>query len=138
MEILVHAVTVILLCGLFVGPVIVIRFLNRENVNYKLIAFLAISGLLTACIVVLLAWWRYTSWELLMTHYGYSFDAWNESDAYANVAPENVDRVKELWNGIMGVGRGFAAMIFYALYSPYLLIVPVTNYVIQRQQRVKA
>lgn len=132
MEILVAAISLTLLGMLLLGPIFILRYLNRTNTKYKFISYLAISLFLSACIMCVFAWWGHTSNKLLLTHYGYNFEGWNDKENYAQVAPENLERVKTLMTSAIGIGWPLKAMMAYAFYFPYIWIVYV-GYYLSRQ-----
>ena len=134
MEVFVDIVSVLMLCALFLCPIIVIRYFHRSTVKYKFLAYVAVAGILTVFILTVLAWWRHFSLELLMTHYGYDFDY--DAIPYANVAPEDVERVEQLFNQLMGIGWPLRVIMIYPLYSPYILIVALINHIYERLRPV--
>jgi hypothetical protein len=135
MEILVTAISLTLLGGLLLTPIFLLRYINRTNIKYKFVAYLTIGTFLTAFIAFVFAWWGDTSIKLLLTHYRYNFEGWSDKDYYDNVAPENLERVKALVTSMMGIGWPLKAIMTYAFYSPYLLIVYVATYLIGRKTK---
>jgi len=79
MEFLVTAITLILLAGLLISPILLLRFINRTNIKYKFVSYLTIGVFLTSLITIVFAWWAYTSDLLLLKHYGYDIDGMNET-----------------------------------------------------------
>jgi hypothetical protein len=73
-------------------------------------------------------WWTDYSDNKLLEHYGYNFDAMNDTERFANVSIDNMERVKSLETSIMGIGWPLKVMISYVFYLPYLLIVYLVNY----------
>ena len=137
MQILVIAISFILLGGLLLSPIFLLRFLNRTNIRYKFITYLAIGVFLTAFIVFVFAWWGDASDDLLLTYYGYNFDGWSEEERCEKVAPENLEKVGSLVTSKMGIGWPLKAIMSYIFYSPYLLIVYVATYLIGRIKKGK-
>lgn len=137
MEILVNIISVTLLGVLLLSPVFVLRYLNRTNTKYKFILYLTISVFLTAFIVFVFAWWGHASNKLLLTHYGYNFEGWSDKEHYAQVAPENLERVKTLMTSRMGIGWPLKTMMAFAIYFPYVLIVYVVGYLIDKNRSSK-
>ena len=135
MEFLVNAITLTLLVGLLISPILLLRFINRTNIKYKFVSYLTIGVFLTALITIVFAWWAYTSDLLLLKHYGYDIDGMNETEFYGKVLPENLDKVKSLETSIMGIGWPLKAIMTFVFYSPYLLIIYGVTYLIGRKTR---
>ncbi len=135
MEFLATAITLTLLVGLLISPILLLRFINRTNSKYKFVSYLIIGVLLTALLTIIFAWWSYTSDLLLLKHYGYDIDGMNETEFYGKVLPENLDKVKSLETSIMGIGWPLKAIMTFILYAPYLLIICFVTYVIGRRKR---
>ncbi len=135
MEFLATAITLTLLVGLLISPILLLRFINRTNSKYKFVSYLIIGVLLTALLTIIFAWWSYTSDLLLLKHYGYDIDGMNETEFYGKVLPENLDKVKSLETSIMGIGWPLKAIMTFILYAPYLLIIYFVTYVIGRRKR---
>ncbi len=81
------------------------------------------------------AWWGHTSNRLLLIHYGYHVEGNSVAEYYEHVAPENLERVKALMRSRTGIGWPLKAIITYVYYSPYLLIVYLASYLIERYRR---
>jgi len=135
MEFLIAAITFTLFGGLLISPILLLRFINQTNINYKFITYLTIGIILTAIVAFVFAWWTYTSDLLLLKHYGYDIDGMNETEFYGKVLPENMEKVKSLETSIMGIGWPLKAILTFIFYSPYLLIVYGVTYFIGRKTR---
>ena len=98
-------------------------------------AYLILALLLTARIMWTFAWWADYSDQLLMSHYGYDFDAMNDTERFANVESENLEKVKQLEIGYFGVGWSLKAIMSFVFYSPYLLIIYGVGQLIRRMKR---
>ncbi len=85
--------------------------------------YLILSLIITLGITWTFAWWTDTSDSLLLSYYGYDFEAMNETDRFNKVKSENLERVKELETANFGVGWPVKAIMGFVYYSPYLLIV---------------
>ena len=128
METIFDIISLTLFLGLIFSPIIIIWRLNRLNVRYKFIIYLTICVLTTATIALTFGWWTDYSDNKLLEHYGYNFDAMNDTERFANVSIDNMERVKSLETSIMGIGWPLKVMISYVFYLPYLLIVYLVNY----------
>lgn len=96
-----------------------------------------IGIIITATITLTFAWWVDTSNQILLSHYGYDFDAMNDPERFANVSAENMERVKSLEISMMGIGWPLKAIMTYVFYSPYVLIVYLIVYLVKRNRNKK-
>ena len=130
-------VSFILLGGLIVSPFLILYGLNRRNTKYKFIAYLTFGTIITATIAFAFAWWADTSNQILLSHYGYDFNAMNEKGRFTKVTFENMERVKSLEISMMGIGWPLKAFMTYVFYSPYLLLVYLIVYIVKRNKEKK-
>lgn len=135
MSFLVTAITVTLLGGLLISPLLLLRFINRTNIQYKFITYLTLGVVMTLIIAFVFAWWTYTSDLILLKYYDYDIDGMNETEFYGKVLPENMDKVKSLETSIMGIGWPLKAIMTFLFYSPYLLIVFGVTHLIGRRPK---
>jgi hypothetical protein len=135
MEVLVTIISFGLLVGTIVTPILIIVRLNRLNIKYKFAAFLALAIIITSILTLMFAWWGDTSNRILLSHYGYDFDAMNDSERFSDVANENIERVKQLEMSMMGIGWPLKAFMTYVIYSPYLLVVYLITYLIRKYRQ---
>jgi hypothetical protein len=133
MEILVTVTSFGLLIALIVSPIAILIGLRRRAVKkYKFLVYLTFGIVITSIITLTFGWWSDTSNEMLLSHYGYNLDAMNDTERFANVSPENLERVKSIEISMMGIGWPLKAIITFAMYSPYILIVYLIAYLIQK------
>jgi hypothetical protein len=130
MEILVKIVSLGLLAGLILAPILILVKLNRLNIRYKFVAFLTLTLIVTSILTILFAWWVDTSNETLLSHYGYDFDGLNDAKRFQDISAENNERVRQLEAERMGIGWPLKAFMIYMVYSPYLLVVYLIGYLI--------
>lgn len=135
MSFLVTAITVTLLGGLLISPLLLLRFINRTNIQYKFITYLTLGVVMTLIIAFVSAWWTYTSDLILLKYYDYDIDGMNETEFYGKVLPENMDKVKSLETSIMGIGWPLKAIMTFLFYSPYLFIVFGVTHLIGRRPK---
>jgi len=110
--------------GLIVVPFMLFSAVKRwYPLKFHFLAYLLLGLVLTAGIFWTFAWWTDYAAQLLMSHYGYDFDAMNEAGRYANVPSENQEKVQQIEKGYFGLGWPLKAMMAFVYYSPYLLIV---------------
>lgn len=121
-----------LFLGLIFSPIIIIWRLNRLNFQYKFIIYLAICVLTTATIALTFGWWTDYSDYKLLEHYGYNFNAMNDTERFETVSPENMERVKRLEISIMGIGWPLKVTMIYVFYFPYLLIVYLMTFLFRK------
>ena len=128
MEGLIMIVTFALLIGMIASPVVILVALNKLKARYKFATFIGVGVITTAIIAVIFGWWSDASKEILLLHYGYDFEAMNETERFAKVSEDNMERVKTLEMSAMGVGWPVRALISYLVYSPYLLTLYLAVY----------
>lgn len=134
MNFLITIVSVILLCGLIILPVLILYGVNKRGVKYSFIAYLVLGILITSVIMTIFSWWSVISDEMLLSYYEYDFEALNEMERFVNVKPENVERVKNIANALSGIGWPLRAIFSYVLYLPYLFIVYLIAYIIKKRK----
>lgn len=136
MEIITIIITLLLFVGLVLSPILIIRWLHKQNVTHKFISYFLIGLITTAALTLTLAWWVDTSNMMLLTNYGYNIDGMNDMERYGQVTDENMEQVKSLETSIMGIGWPLKAMIGYVVYIPYFLIVYLVNKIIRKNRTV--
>ncbi len=134
MNVIITLVSTILLCGLIILPFLILHGLNKINIKYGFIAYLVIGLLVTSVIMLIFSWWSVVSDEMLLSYYEYDFEALNEVERFANVKPENVERVENIEKSLSGIGWPLKAIFSYALYVPYLFIVYLITYIIKKRK----
>jgi hypothetical protein len=128
MEIIAAIISFILLIGLILSPILILKKLNKSHFKYKFIVYLALGIIITSILMLVFAWWSYFSNRLLLSHYGYDFDAMNYQERFKQVSSNNLERVKSLEISNMGIGWPLKAIMSYIFYSPYLLLVYLVSY----------
>ena len=123
MEKLITLVSFSLFVGILLCPILLLRKIKTTKIRYKFLAYLTIGLFLNAVIVLVFAWWSYTSDLMLLEHYGYNIDGMNEAEFYGNVIPENMDKVKSIQRSIMGIGWPLKAIFAFVFCSPWIIIV---------------
>ncbi len=124
MKTLITIISLILLIGLISIPIFLFIAIKKSpRLRFKFLLYLIVSSVLTVGIMFTFAWWAYYSDQLLMSHYGYNFDAMNDIERYGNIATENLEKVKQLEFSHFGIGWPLKAIMTYIFYSPYLIIV---------------
>jgi len=136
METLVSTISIILLIGLILVPILLFLGLKKlYKLKFDLVIYLILGCFITVSIMWTFAWWSDYSNQLLMSHYGYDFHAMNDTERFLNVQSENLENVKRLEIGYFGVGWPLKAIMSYVFYSPYLLIVYLIGQLIRRIKR---
>jgi amino acid transporter len=123
MEKLITLVSFSLFVGILLCPILLLRKIRTTKIRYKFLTYLTIGLFLNAVIVLVFAWWSYTSDVMLLEHYGYNIDGMNEAEFYGNVIPENMDKVKSIQRSIMGIGWPLKAIFAFVFCSPWIIIV---------------
>jgi hypothetical protein len=123
MEKLITLVSFSLFVGILLCPILLLRKIKTTKIRYKFLTYLTIGLFLNAVIVLVFAWWSYTSDLMLLEHYGYNIDGMNEAEFYGNVIPENMDKVKSIQRSIMGIGWPLKAIFAFVFCSPWIIVV---------------
>ena len=133
MEALVSTISFLLLIGLISVPILLFLVIKKSHrLKFHFVTYLISAVILTAVIMWIFAWWSDYSNQLLLSHYGYDFNAINETERFQNIAEENFERVKEFEIGYFGIGWTSKAIISFAFYFPYLLtIYPIGQYLMK-------
>ena len=137
MEFLFRIITIILLLLLISSPILVLFRLEKSHLKSNFIIYLIVTIILTFILVIITGWWGYISQKILLSHYGYNFDAMNDIERFRKVAMENIERVKRLEINMLGIGWPVKAFMFYVFYSPYLLIVYLVYYFSEKYKKRK-
>ncbi len=87
--------------------------------------------------MLITGWWGYISQKILLSHYGYNFDAMNDLERFRTVAIENLERVKRLEINMLGIGWPAKVFMIYIFYAPYLLIVYLIFYFWKKYKKKK-
>ena len=136
MEILIRIISFSLIIALIVSPIIILIGLKRLKIRkYIFLTYLTLGIFITAIIALTFGWWLDYSNEMLLSHYGYDFDAMNDKERFSNVMPENWDKVKSLEVSMMGIGWPLKTIMTFSVYSPYLLLIYLVAFFIQKNKR---
>jgi amino acid transporter len=123
MEILLKIISFVLLVSLILFPIFILKRLHKRKAKNTIILYFTICLITTFLLVLVVAWWSDFSNQLLLSHYGYDFNDLDTIERFQNVAPENLDRVKNLRISMMGIGWPLKAFMVYPFYFVYLVIV---------------
>jgi len=134
MEVGTKIITIILLLSLIGSPILIINRLYKLNLKNKFIIYLISGIIITAFLTLTIGWWSSFSNKMLLSHYGYNFDAMNDVERFKNVAFKNLDKVKQLEINMLGIGWPLKAFMFYTIYSPYLIIVYLATYFYKKRK----
>lgn len=127
METLVSTISIILLLGLLLVPILLFVAIKKwYRLRFEFLTYLILGLITTVIITLVFAWWSNYSDIILLKHYnGYVYNP-NDGDYkvnYENVLPQNIDRVKSLEISLKGIGWPLKAILTFVFYSPYLLII---------------
>lgn len=129
----------ILVLTLLTSPISILLGLKRLNVRrYNFIIYLVSGIVVTSILTIILGWWSSTSNVMLLSHYGYNYDAMNNTERLANVSAENLERVKNLEKSSMGIGWPLKTIITFLFYFPYLLITYIVIYLLQKVSKTRS
>lgn len=135
MEILTTILSFSLLLGIMASPILVLFGLRKFNLKSNLIVYLIFGITITSILTLLFAWWSDASNQMLLSHYGYDFEAMNDTERFGNVSAQNMERVKRLEVSMMGIGWPIKAFMTHVVYSPYLLIVYLISYLLKKYKK---
>jgi hypothetical protein len=96
-----------------------------------------ISLLVLGLLILLFAWWAEKSDMILLEHFGYNDDGWNNAEKYQNVAKENLEKVRRSKTSIMGIGWPLKAIFGYVMLIPYLIFVYLGKILIDKLRKMK-
>ena len=130
MEILINTISIILFIAIIASPVLILIGLKKLKLKTLFIFYINLGFIITSILTLIFAWWTDTSKEIMLDHYGYNFEAMNESERFKDISEENLEKVKHLEISMMGVGWPLKAFMTYIFYLPYLFIVYFGYYII--------
>ncbi len=102
-----------------------------------MIIYSLISLFILAVLILIFAWWNDKSNMILLDHYGYNSNGFNDSERFQHVAQENIGKVKSLETSIMGIGWPLKAIFGYVMTIPYLIFVYIGKILIDRIKNKK-
>jgi len=109
-----------------------------HRLKFEFLTYLFSGLIITASLMWIFAWWAHYSDYLLLDHYGYNFDSFNNGlGRYENIETINYERVKQLETSYYGIGWPLKAIMSFVFYSPYLLIVYPTGQAFRRRRSRK-
>jgi hypothetical protein len=139
MEALTTIISIALLIGLISTPILLFYGVKKwSQSKFNFLTYIILGIIITAGITLIFAWWADYSDQLLMSHYGYDFDAMNDTERFGKVQDANLEKVKQLEIGYFGIGWPLKAIMSYVFYSPYLLIVYLVGQSIKRMKLKKS
>jgi hypothetical protein len=131
-------ITNFLILGLIIAsPIFILIILKRFNTKRNLIIYSLISLFLLAGLIWIFAWWSDKSDMILLDHFGYNYNGFNNTERFQNVAPENLDKVTRLEKSIMGIGWPLKAIFGFIMTIPYLIFVYFGKVLIIRMKNKK-
>ncbi|MEM9671355.1 MAG: hypothetical protein AAF992_02100 [Bacteroidota bacterium] len=138
METSTKTISIILLLGLISVPILLFVGIKKwYRLKYEVLSYLTLGLIVTASITWIFTWWADYSNQLLMSHYGYDFDAMSDAKRFEKVASKNLERVKQLEIEYFGIGWPLKAIMTFVFYSPYLLIVYLIGQLIKKNEKRK-
>jgi 4-amino-4-deoxy-L-arabinose transferase-like glycosyltransferase len=122
---------------IIISPVVLLIILKRKKTKHPLIMYSLISLLVLGLLILLFAWWAEKSDMILLEHFGYNDDGWNNAEKYQNVAKENLEKVRRSKTSIMGIGWPLKAIFGYVMLIPYLIFVYLGKILIDKLRKMK-
>jgi hypothetical protein len=139
MKALITIISIALIIGLISTPIFLFYVVKKLSLTkFNFLTYLTLGVIITAGITLVFAWWADYSDQLLMSHYGYDFDAMNDTERFGKVQGDKLEKVKQLEIGYFGIGWPLKAIMSYVFYSPYLLIVYLVGQSIKRMKLKKS
>jgi len=130
MDILITISNFLILGLIIANPILLLIVLKKSDIEFYSVYYFFIGILLLGGMAYFSAWWSDKSDHILLEHYGFDFDAMNETERYGKVLPENMERVKRIEISIMGVGYPVKAIFGFIALLPYLLVVYIGYFVV--------
>lgn len=119
METLTTIISFLLLLGLISVPILLFVGIKKwYRLKFSFMTYLLSGLILTAGIMWAFVWWADYSNQLLMSHYGYDFDAMNDTERFQNVESENLKKVKQFEIGYFGIGWPLKAIMSFVFLFP--------------------
>ena len=128
MEILLKTVTVFLILLLFASPILIAFAIQKWNFSKNFILLIGVGLVVTFMLVALIGWWAYFSNGILMSYYGYDFEAMNAIDRFKNVTSDNLEAIKVLEANLLGVGWPLKVILSYLFIVPIITLEYVAVY----------
>lgn len=132
MERLVAIINFLILGLILVSPILILVILKRVKTKQTLFIYSLSSLLILGFLVLISAWWNDEANMILLKHYGYNIKGINEAEHFQNVLSTNIEQVKNIETGIMGIGWPVKAMFGYIMVIPYLLFVYFGKVIIEK------
>ena len=134
MEIFVTIITFTILLLIIASPIIILYFLSKLNRKNSFILYFLSGIIVTFLLFIILGWWSSFSNDLLLSHYGYDFEAMNDFERFKNVAHENLEKVKTVQISMLGIGWPLKVIMTYVFYFPILIIIYLLVYFFKRKK----
>ena len=121
MEVIIFLISILLGFGIIITPILFLRSSMQFDGVKGYFIFNIINVSILSILAVVQAWWADAAIDALLYYYGMEEAI---SLNLENVAPENIERVKELYNSQFGVGwpvKAFFAIVFCLPYPSFVL-----------------
>lgn len=137
METIVTILNILIFIILLIHPILILKYLKTNNIlNFiRFFIFCLISSMI---LCVFAAWWLDKGQkDLLLYFYGYNDEDRFMGDPFKSVKKEHMDKVIELYESGSGIGWPLKAILTYIFYLPYLTIVYLLTYFINKYKMKK-
>ncbi len=132
MSVLVSIVSYVFFLGIVFFPPILLYFLEKRYKRNRFILYIVIGVVIGIGMITLFSWWTTISNKILLTNYGYNFEALSEIKRYSDIKPQNKERVKELEIALSGIGWQIKAILGSVFYLLYLIVVYIVKHLIKK------
>ena len=102
--------------------------IDFNNFSKNFILLIGVGLVVTFMLVALIGWWAYFSNGILMSYYGYDFEAMNAIDRFKNVTSDNLEAIKLLEANLLGVGWPLKVILSYLFIVPIITLEYVAVY----------
>jgi hypothetical protein len=122
---------------IIIAPILILIILKRLKTKRILIIYSLISLFILGILIVFFAWWANKSDMILLEHYGYNWEGWNDAERFKNVNSENLEIVNNILISVMGIGWPVKAFFGFVMFIPYLIIVYIGKISINKLKNKK-
>jgi 4-amino-4-deoxy-L-arabinose transferase-like glycosyltransferase len=133
METIMDILNFLILGLIIIFPILIIIILKRLKTKRVLIIYSVMGLFILGALTWIFAWWTNKSNMILLEHYGYNFNGWNDAERFQYVAQENLKKTKNLETSITGIGWPVKAIFGFVMTIPYLITVYLGKILIDKK-----
>jgi hypothetical protein len=137
METIVTTLNILVFIFLLIHPILILKYLKINKIlNFTRFFIICLISSLILCVFA--AWWLDKGQkDLLLYSYGYNDEDTFMGDPFKSVKKEHMDKAIELYESSFGIGWPIKAILSYIFYLPYLIIVYLLIYFINKYKMKK-